>query len=75
MLRLTTLCYDLVNKSNHLLVHFVSRKNRFEHHFFRHLVRSGLNHNDLFFCGRDSQLHIGYRFFFGRRIKDKLSIY
>ena len=75
MLRLSDLCYDLINELNDLLVYCICSVDCFDHLCFRNLICSGFDHDDLL-CGRSNgQSQITVFPYFLRRIDDKLAVY
>ena len=74
MLRLAYFCNDLVDELNQGLVYVMGFVDCIDHDSFRNFVCTGLDHDNLFACGSDSQLQIALFPLFLRRVDNKLPV-
>ena len=66
--------YDFVDKCNDLFVDLISFKNSFYHLCFRNFICSGLNHDDFFSCGSNSQFQVRFCILLQCRVNDQFTI-
>ena len=74
MLFLAALGYNLVNKSNNLLIDLMSHIDCLNHSGLGNLICSGLDHDYFFSGGRHGQLKVGYLILALARIDNKFSV-
>ena len=74
MLFFTTLCYDLIDEFDDLLIDFMCLVDGFDHLCFGNLIGSGLDHDHLVSCGSNCQLKVRHILLCKSRVDNKLSI-
>ena len=72
MLLFSALCDDALEEADNLLIRLMSKINCLNHLFFRKLIRSGFNHDDLLFCRSDREEQVGNRLLSISRVQNKL---
>ena len=73
MLFLTALSHDGVDELDNFLVYFMSPKDGVNHNLLRHLIGSGLNHDNLFPGGSHGQSHIRHLLLVSSGVDDELA--
>ena len=74
MLFLTALSHDGVDELDNFLVYFMSPKDGVNHNLLRHLIGSGLNHDNLFPGGSNGQCHVRYLLLVSSGVDNKLTV-
>ena len=72
VLLFSALCDNALKETDNLLVCLMGKVNRLNHLFFRKFIRSGFNHNHLFFCGGNRKEQVGNRLLSISGVQNKL---
>ena len=73
VLLFSALCDDALEEADNLLIRLMSKINCFNHLFFRKLIGSRFNHDDLLFCRSNREEQVGNRLLSISRVQDKLT--
>ena len=72
VLLFSALCDDALEEADNLLIRLMSKINCLNHLFFRKLIRTGFNHDDLLFCRSNREEQVGNRLLSISRVQNKL---
>ena len=70
----TTFSYDLVDKTDDLLVYIMCLIDCFNHSIFRNFICTGFDHDNFFSCGSNCQLKIRKFFLSQRRVDNEFTV-